>query len=353
MKKRIVFIISLLIMFASLQPVYALESRETTSTFNYSFIHTEEWRSLSLTDRISTAQIPTEYMVKMPTNDLLNLVLDYPFFVDILAFNSIREGFISVLSKYNGLRELITRNDLGNVVTQLYIELEVNSLIETRSDEERVWKLLILEMIIPQPEFASKYSDQQTTDILLSAESKRIAKINSGLYGGFIDILFASSREVLTLGSDISDSLIIETFVYTPEGTAIPVINTQYITNFTPSEIAIFNAQVAEDYPNVTRLSNPSKKYNCHSFAWYSATYTNHYWMNDPTGYLIDRSYTKRLGSMLTTDIAFYEDGHSAIVIGVGQSYVFVKSKWGQLGVYSHSVFDSAYIGPVTFWYRN
>ena len=43
--------------------------------------------------------------------------------------------------------------------------------------------------------------------------------------------------------------------------------------------------------------------YNCHSYAWYSTSSSNTYWMNDPSAYMTDGSYTKRTGNITVNSI--------------------------------------------------
>ncbi|NCE63148.1 hypothetical protein D1159_00785 [Pseudoflavonifractor sp. 524-17] len=41
------------------------------------------------------------------------------------------------------------------------------------------------------------------------------------------------------------------------------------------------------------RLSRATPSYNCHSYAWYSQSISNNYWINDPKPYMNDGSYSK------------------------------------------------------------
>ena len=47
----------------------------------------------------------------MVTDELVQVVLDYPFFVDARAFNTNREGFLRVLAESTALQELLNRED--------------------------------------------------------------------------------------------------------------------------------------------------------------------------------------------------------------------------------------------------
>lgn len=54
----------------------------------------------------------------------------------------------------------------------------------------------------------------------------------------------------------------------------------------TSTEISYLNSFVTVNYPYAVNASSPTVKYNCHSYAWYSAFTSNTRWMNIlPTAY--------------------------------------------------------------------
>ena len=63
------------------------------------------------------------------------------------------------------------------------------------------------------------------------------------------------------------------TTVKTPKGTSVSVmIRTP---DFSSGEITVINASTALAYPQAELQRNPTVKYNCHSYAWYSQS-TSH-----------------------------------------------------------------------------
>lgn len=117
--------------------------------------------------------------------------------------------------------------------------------------------------------------------------------------------------------------------------------------------------------PNAKRLSNSSSKYNCHSYAWYSQSTKNPYWMNDPTKYYTDGSYYEVALPQVGDIICYFDDNntpndksddeniHSGVVASLnGQmandvcgnaNIVNVTSKWGSCGLYLHNGVDCPY----------
>ncbi|HIS61749.1 MAG TPA: hypothetical protein IAC14_05810 [Candidatus Scybalomonas excrementigallinarum] len=156
------------------------------------------------------------------------------------------------------------------------------------------------------------------------------------------------------LDSDITPRL----SVRTPNGSSVTV--------YTLGEISATERKQLDDYakkayPNATLISNSTAKYNCHSYAWYLRDANNIYWMNDPSLYMSDGSYTKiasgvsNYTAIASNDIIYYTD-HSAVSHTNGGStikYITVYSKWGQGPLMSHRVHDCPYsLSNVSVWRR-
>jgi len=112
----------------------------------------------------------------------------------------------------------------------------------------------------------------------------------------------------------------------------------------------------------VTLVSPGTCRYNCHSYAWYSRSTANPYWINDPTPYmssdLYDLIYLGGLGTQSNStsiaygDIIFYgnyrdpstiDSWHSAVYIsnivsGMPIAGQLCVSKWGAAGVFQHQM---------------
>ncbi len=142
------------------------------------------------------------------------------------------------------------------------------------------------------------------------------------------------------------------TTVKTPNGSNVSV--SEYNISLLEEEIANADAEMQEWYPNAEMLSSANPNYNCHSYAWYSQSSDNPYWMNYPNQYYddSDKSYVEVHGDPRPDDIICYfnyygENIHSAIVtnieisdevneLGYPETLITVESKFGGYGVYSH-----------------
>ena len=118
--------------------------------------------------------------------------------------------------------------------------------------------------------------------------------------------------------------------------------------------------QVILDTYAVTRVSRGTCRYNCHSYAWYSQSTSNTYWIPDPTPFMDSGNYTRKYIGLVSTpasstsvrygDIIFYGDvngdsgtWHSAIYISQSNTPAPLAthrciSKWGSLGVFEHAM---------------
>lgn len=139
--------------------------------------------------------------------------------------------------------------------------------------------------------------------------------------------------------------------VYTPKGTSVSVI--RHDNDFSASVKSSYNSYMGSLYPAAVLQSSSTPYYNCHSFAWYSATTTNRYWMNSPTSYMTDGSYSSGGTVVAGMKINYSTGDHSGIVTGVVGYGVSVKSKWGAYGLYIHQWNDSPYgTSGVIYWKR-
>lgn len=71
----------------------------------------EEWRTMTLEERLVACEVSTEEVEGMTTSALVETVLNYPFLINIYAYNSIDEGIERVSSHFPALPELFSRSD--------------------------------------------------------------------------------------------------------------------------------------------------------------------------------------------------------------------------------------------------
>lgn len=95
---------------------------KTTGAYDYPIKPgTPEWAALKTYDeRLTVLQIPPKVLQNMTTVDLVQTVLDYPHYGDMIFYNSVQAGFERVAKGFNGLKELLQRSDAGSVLLVRY-----------------------------------------------------------------------------------------------------------------------------------------------------------------------------------------------------------------------------------------
>ena len=74
---------------------------------------TDEWQNLSVQERHARMQLSDNLLGSMRTEVLIEVCLEYPFTLDLFAFNDFQTGFKALYNNFNGFRELLSRDDLA------------------------------------------------------------------------------------------------------------------------------------------------------------------------------------------------------------------------------------------------
>lgn len=292
---------------------------------------------LNRSERLELAQIDEETLSGMSTSELIEEVLDYPFLIDLYLFDSVEIGFEHIKDEFNGLEELLSRADLGETIYDSYKETPIitQSLLANDFDmfSEQYFKSMVLEDLINQAEILATLEDAELLDDFTLLQSK-YEKI-------YEDDIYLNQESSILYSSSV---------LFTPNGTAVSVTNRSSYTDYTTAQKEFFHSQIKAAYPSVTLVSHGTLKYNCHSYAWYSTSTSNVYWMNSASAYVSDGSYTKTTVPSSGNKVYYSTGEHSAIVKTVGNNYVTYTSKWGEHGVYTHYSYESPYSGTQSFY---
>ena len=87
-----------------------LESRNVrTPFFEFPVI---QWEILETHEqKLAACEIPDSILSKIPTKDLVEICMKYPLLLDAYAFNTPLQGIKTVISRFNGFKELMNRKD--------------------------------------------------------------------------------------------------------------------------------------------------------------------------------------------------------------------------------------------------
>jgi hypothetical protein len=261
---------------------------------------TDEWKALKTHEqKLDISQIPEETLHNMTTEALLDTVLNYPLLIDIMAYNSTEKGIVAVSEQFNGLEELLNRDDFSTVATN---KMETGIRL--------------------QPEAAV---NENSIDIDFAFKQLMLGKILSSSTAPMSDYTEGTKK--------------------TPNGSRVQVL--YYITDISDAEKTIYDTMMEKSYPDAIRLDGATRMYNCHNYAWDDARPYDG-WMPDPSAYMKDGSYSNLNGSTLKAgDILYSSDAeHSAVIYSIGgnvQNPITAVSKWGTCGLYRHGLYDCPY----------
>lgn len=372
---------------------------------------TAAWEALtSHAEMVAATQIPLETLQQMSTAALIESVLAYPLNGDILAYNSTQAGFDAVAAEFDGYVELFNRADAASILLANYQALDPAVVTAASVDDQGAYdrQLTLIETLLAQDAIQMKLTPEEQTALVAASLDKFYAKqaLNE-VYGHFgrersavvmgralqagivVAATAGASNEVLTtflaeagfaddhtlntlvaqaesyLGltgqnaAEINASAAedYDAYVTTPRGTRVPVRATTY--ELTQAQIQSIHTYVARVYPRATRLSNASRRYNCHSFAWYSASTSNIAWMNTPSDdiYMRDGSY-RYLGWAPGTFVPTNVPNGARVSYPTSSDHSAIKanntsfiSKWGQYPIMQHAPNYSPYAASRLYYY--
>lgn len=322
-KRTIFSILSIITLLCTSFPVNAetiIADNSSAYTIETPYIYpivpgTSDWNAFNThTQKIEACQIPENLLHHMTTQALLETVLDYPLLSDMLVYNTPYEGFDAVCNSFNGLSELTTREDAQQAIQKSRIRSFSEYSLNTNSTD------------VLCPIYLNVFSK------FLSANSPALQNLK---------VARAENRTLKT-----------------PKQSTVYAIYNQTWSDVgatAQSDAKQLEATFRSTYPNATKVRDMTPAYNCHSYAWYSTSSSNKYWINDPSPYLGDGSYTMQKAPKVGYKVYQANSNgspiHSGIVLTLnfgGSNKVGMRSKWGMLGVYEHSVYDSPYKGSTT-----
>lgn len=273
---------------------YAVEWKRDSETGKYLYPVTPEseiWVTLNHAEKVALCNIPDYVINTITDQELIDLVLDYPLLIDVYAYSSFEEGVKKVAEYFPALEKAVN-NKLINSSSLSIVSNKCNNIIPSYFKRD----------------FMNSYY----------------------------------KNEIKTIDNKSKDS-VIYTGVYTPRNTYVPCIMAgEFLSPTTKDEI---KKEIKAAYPNCNYISEATTNYNCHSYAWHKMSTSNKLWMEDPSAYMTDGSYTY-VGNIPTTNYQrvyydYKDNEHSGVVIDY--STLEIQSKWGQLPLMSHNVYDCPY----------
>lgn len=136
------------------------------------------WTEFQTHDEMVASTQLSDELLKLPTDQLLDICLNYPLLGDMLAYNNPSHGIEFLTMQFNGLRELLSRHDLGTVALTKYKSMRPEDVLSTSSSPDtpaRVMTIAMFEIILARPEVVDTMTpDQQLELAALSSRNLRI-----------------------------------------------------------------------------------------------------------------------------------------------------------------------------------
>jgi len=138
-----------------------------------------EWANLkNETERFAVLQIPPELLQSMSTENLIITCLNYPAFGDYSAFE-FTNGINHVINHFNGLQELLLREDAPAKMVSLYAKLEVSTTsIESINTEFWGLKLCYFELLLTKNEIIDRLNEAEKISLMKEIQKKITDRIN-------------------------------------------------------------------------------------------------------------------------------------------------------------------------------
>ena len=275
-----------------------------------------EWAEMTLPERINACAVSVAKVEGMTTAALVETVLNYPFLVNIYAYDTVDEGIEVVSSYFPGLPELLSREDATDALCS-YLEAPMNTF---STNEDNTFETISAKSLL-------SYLRSVRTSFSVFDEANSSVTRASGI-------------------------------VWTPKGNAVSAyIDLTWSDHNTTEKIQQgIQLRYLTVYPSTRYKGAPNPSYNCHSYAFVEESNQTRYWLNDPLRYLNDGSYIQTTangqGGLRLVYNTAGERNHSAITVA-GSSQVI--SKWGPNGLFQHDVDDCPYAFTntiYTYFYR-
>lgn len=312
MKKILGFIFVLLFVFTFIDGAGVLAKEK----FEYPITtSSEEWKEFTTRDQmIAATRIPEEILKDMTTEELVVALFEYPLLINVYAYNNNDVALRMFERDCDAFKELITRNDAAVVLNKYFDTIPKDDFLGIKASE-----------VFSSSEKIFNETAQYEEDLLASIQ--RLAPSYS--------------------------------FVFTPNNSAIFVFNNDNVMSSV--EVTLVNNHFIMLYPNATFVDNSSNEYNCHSYAWYSNSISNPWWMNkDYVGYngakeyMSDGSYTRVFKAYDASKVFFDTGDHSMRIYDAPTNNIYdaeLISKWGAGPVMIHAVNYSPYsMTGYTMW---
>ena len=82
-----------------------------------------KWKTLkSHAKKLEVLQVPEDILSNISTEHLLQTCMNYPLYTNMIAFNNFQKGIEQIIIEFNGLQELLRRENGGTELLKEYLK---------------------------------------------------------------------------------------------------------------------------------------------------------------------------------------------------------------------------------------
>jgi hypothetical protein len=146
---------------------------------------TSEWENFkSTTEMIDACNIPDDVLASLSTKELWDICLQYPLMRQYTASNSPYRGIEGIIGTFNGLSELMRREDAHKVIYSYYLTEKVANINNTKNKGAYTFDFCAVELILAQKPIISRFSREEQLNVLTTMLEKYDEKSSYSEYFG-------------------------------------------------------------------------------------------------------------------------------------------------------------------------
>ena len=130
----------------------------------------EEWKQFKTYKEMKEAcLIPDEILPTLSTNNLMVVCINYPLRFKFYAYDNLKIGLKNVAEDFNGLRELLVRNDNAQCLYKRFKKDNLETLPESDLSPDQIGTLIVsytlAELILSQESVIVNFNHEQLKEI--------------------------------------------------------------------------------------------------------------------------------------------------------------------------------------------
>lgn len=170
----------------------------------------EGWRNFNTqNEMISACQIPEDILNNLSTSALVETCLNYPLFSQVMAYNSMQEGFNRFAGKFNVFRELLSREDASSELLAKYKKMDPSNYLQAWSSVRKgrfIFSYLFIEILLAQDQIIGKLNTDTKKELAREALKKFDSKLEEKELFGLVGLSHTSFVMSKTLNSEQNEA---------------------------------------------------------------------------------------------------------------------------------------------------